>query len=179
MLHHLQIWLLHCLFRSIRSLIKEQKKTNRLTRVLQCHSPLSPQHPSGPDTVICHLPMFISQEPTFVCGPGWYPSVRPFVLWVKVMGRAILGIPVNPTLTISYSFRVFKLNCHTTSHVSSKCSRTYHRHQSVNNLRLEAMDICECPVNFQWPAQGLTHRSIEHGLSFIRWYGNKYYLMSN
>lgn len=78
------------------------------------------------------------------------------------MGRAILGTPVNPTLTISYSFTMFKLKGHMTSHVPSKHSRTYRRHQSVNNLKLEAMDICESPVNFRRPAQGLTHRSIEH-----------------
>lgn len=69
-LHHLQIWLLHCLFRSIRSLIKEEKNINRLTLVLHCPPSLCPGHPSGPDTVICHLPMFISQEPTFVYGQG-------------------------------------------------------------------------------------------------------------
>lgn len=118
-LHHLQIWWLPCLFKSIRSLIKEEKKTNRLTLVLQCPPPLIPQHPSGQDIVICHLPMFISQEPTFVCGQGWYPSVSPFVLWVKVMGRAISGPPVNPTLTISYNSRMFKLNGQKTSHIPS------------------------------------------------------------
>lgn len=44
-LHHLQIWLLPCLFKSIRSLIKEEKKTNRLTLVLQCPPPLIPPAP--------------------------------------------------------------------------------------------------------------------------------------
>lgn len=151
-LYHLQIWLLHSLFKSIRSLIKEEKKTNRSTLVLPPTSTPPPpsQFPSGPDTVIYHQPMFVSQEPTLPCGQGWHPSVPLFVLW-KIIGRAILGTSVNLAIAIPHSFMVLKLNCHFTSHVSSKYSRTCNWHQTVSFLRLETVDNCDAKVNFQWP----------------------------
>lgn len=145
---------------SVYQIINKGRKGNKQAytglAMPPCPAPLRSRH-SHLSLVHIYVP-----ELTLLCGQGWYPSVPPFVLWAKVMGRAIWGTSVNPRLTTFHNFMVFKIDNHITLLTHSKSSRTYYKHQSVSSVRLGAVDICEYPVNFQWPMQVLTHSFIWH-----------------